>query len=159
MRKNHRILALLAACLMTLSIAGITGCGPSSGPAGDPDDSDTGDTGEKVRVTLLYPWSGFLQSSDEATDPNNPFYDERWKLIMDKFNLSIDYIACDSASMADKLRTMIGGGNMPDVALSMNMDAREMHIYAEQGGLKVLPKSTLEPVSYTHLTLPTSDLV
>ena len=126
---------------MSLSLLGITGCGPAAGP--DPDNTGSGDTAKRQRVTLLYPWSGFLQSSDEATDPSSPFYDERWKQIMDKLNLSIDYMVADSASMADKLRAMIGADDMPDVALSMNIDAREMRLYAQQSGLKTLSKSTL----------------
>ncbi len=141
MKKQHKAISLLAAGLMSLSLLGITGCGPAAGP--DPDNTGSGDTAKRQRVTLLYPWSGFLQSSDEATDPSSPFYDERWKQIMDKLNLSIDYMVADSASMADKLRAMIGADDMPDVALSMNIDAREMRLYAQQSGLKTLSKSTL----------------
>ena len=62
---------------------------------------------------------------------------------MDKLNLSIDYMVADAASMADKLRAMIGADDMPDVALSMNIDAREMRLYAQQNGLKTVSKSTL----------------
>lgn len=140
MKKQHKAISLLVAGLMSVSLLGVTGCGPTAGPG--PDDSGAGGA-PRQRVTLLYPWSGFLQSSDEAVDPNSPFYDERWKLIMDKVNVSIDYMVADAASMADKLRAMIGADDMPDVALSMNIDAREMRLYAQQGGLKTLAKSTL----------------
>lgn len=131
MKKLYKVLALLLALLM------LTGCTPTGEEPRQP--------GEKLRVSMLYPWSSYLLSTDEVVDPDSVLYDERWQLIMDQFDLSIDYIACDAATMADKLRAMIGGNNMPDVALSlMNMDAREFRLYAEMGGLKVIPESTLE---------------
>lgn len=98
MKNNpHKILSLLAAGLMSASLLGVTGCGPASNPGPKGPDGET--PGERLRVSLLYPWSGFLQSSDEPTDPSSPFYDERWKLIMDKFNISLDYMVADSATM------------------------------------------------------------
>lgn len=131
MKKLYKVLALVLALLM------LAGCTPTTDQPRQP--------GEKLRVSMLYPWSSYLLSTDEVIDPESVLYDERWQLIMDRFDLSIDYIACDAATMADKLRAMIGGNNMPDVALSlMNMDAREFRLYAEMGGLKVIPEEMLE---------------
>ena len=69
MKILYMVLALVLALLM------LAGCTPTTDQPRQP--------GEKLRVSMLYPWSSYLLSTDEVIDPESVLYDERWQLIMD----------------------------------------------------------------------------
>ena len=154
---SRKISVILSMCLCLLMITGVlVGCqtqqpSPSASPATEqktpeatteapsPDPNT-----EHLRFTLFYPWSSTIKTSDEVTDPSNELYDERWKTILDKFNLSIDYVLADGGTMVQTLRTQIAAGDMSDVMLASGITVQEYKDYGEQSALKFLPPDALD---------------
>jgi putative aldouronate transport system substrate-binding protein len=99
---------------------------------------------EPIRFTLFYPWSDVIKSSDEITDPNSKYYDKRWGMILDQFNISIDYILADFGTMGEKIRVSASAGDLSDVSLSMGITARELQKLSSEGGIKLLPADVKE---------------
>lgn len=97
-----------------------------------------------IRFTFLNPWSDIITSSDMVTDPNSQYYDKRWQMILEKYNIAIDYVMSDFGSIAEKTRVSIAAGDIQDVAMTFNLDTKELRKYAQEGGIKSLPEDTYD---------------
>jgi len=79
------------------------------------------------------------ESSDLFTKEGEKYYDPRWQLLAEKFNVRIEYRAYEYSIHQDQLRTMIAADDMPDAMMS-TFGAAENLKYVNDGMLKVLPK-------------------
>ncbi|MEG0767915.1 MAG: hypothetical protein RR482_09375, partial [Clostridia bacterium] len=77
-------------------------------------------------------------SSDDFTKPDGKYYDERWTILADKFNVKLEFIPLEYNTHQEKLRVMINGDDMPDVMLS-TLGATEYRAYVEDELLQLLP--------------------
>ena len=79
------------------------------------------------------------ENSDVFTTEGAKYYDPRWKMLADKFNIRVEYRAYDYSTHQDQLRTMIAADDMPDAMMS-TFGSDENLGYANEGLIKVLSK-------------------
>ncbi len=79
------------------------------------------------------------ESSDDFTKEDGKFYDARWALIADKFNVRLEYVPLEYSTHQEKLRVMINGNDMPDVMLS-TLGVSEYRDQVEEELLYLLPE-------------------
>lgn len=79
------------------------------------------------------------ESSDEFTQEGGKYYDPRWTLVAEKFNVRFEYVPMEYNTHQEKLRVMINGDDMPDVMIS-TLGFTEYKGYVEDGLLQLLPE-------------------
>jgi len=154
LKKKTQILAYFV-CLIIILTSIFSGCGgkeTTSGTVESPKQEQTQTTTSSqtqqssnerkyhvhYEYTMLRPPFP-ISSSDEATKEDGAFYDERWKMVADKFNVSFKYISVEWANWAEKIRLNISAGTLDDITMSSNIGPREYLDYAKAGSIKLLP--------------------
>lgn len=121
-----RFVALFLTAVLLLSLAGMTSAQ------------------EKTVVTLLYPWSGTVSTTDALIDPESPSYDARWVELLGDLNLTLKYVPVDFATADESIRIMMSTGDLPDMSYCCDqMTPRELVGYANQGMLYTFTKEQL----------------
>ncbi len=95
-------------------------------------------------VTLLYPWSGTISTTDDLTDPQSASYDARWGDLLAELDLTLKYVPVDFATADESIRIMMSTGDLPDMSYCCDqMTPRELVGYANQGMLRTFTKEQL----------------
>ncbi len=93
---------------------------------------------EKIEISSMVVAELGFESSDDFTNENGEFFDKRWKIITDKFNVKVNYVKADWGSYQEKLRLALASNDLPDVTMSF-LDVKEYFSYVDQGVIKTLP--------------------
>ena len=135
MKKRDFVSIVCAAAVMAGALSGCGGTAQKSDRVTDDDFS------APITIRVLDN-STELTSSDDFTNEKSKFFDERWKLICDKFNVRFEYVPVSYSSWADQVRTLLSTNSLPDVAIGALMPAEYQH-YAKQGIITTLTKDDL----------------
>ena len=134
---TKRILSLVFALAMLLSMAGCGGSGESSN-SGDSVSSDSaGDYSNTVKFSCTTYYS--LHYADAGYDLED---DELYKYICDKFNVEIDAWANSAGDTSTQV--WMNGGTLPDMFTMYDLSHLEVREYADMGAIKPLPDNWKE---------------
>lgn len=97
-------------------------------------------TYEPITISVaLWDIPVLCESSDDFTKEDGQFYDPRWVVVAEKFNVRFEYVPLDYYTHQEKLRIMINGDDMPDVMIS-TLGIPEYHGYCQDELLTLLPE-------------------
>lgn len=86
-----------------------------------------------------FSYTGF-HSLYQAVNGHDIEADEYVQWVQDKFNVTIDQWACESANSEETVRLWVNGGTMPDSMIWPSLSISELTEYADQGLIQPLPE-------------------
>lgn len=126
-----KVLAMMLCVVLALSA--LTGCGSASKKE---EASSQGaanyDKELDLSVTSFYSLYNTTLGIDYTEDP-------LYQYVCEKFNVTLDFWAQEDASSAEKVRTWVNTGSMPDLTLYSAFNLAEYYEYIDQGLLAPLP--------------------
>ena len=118
---------------VVLALSALTGCGSASKKE---EASSQGaanyDKELDLSVTSFYSLYNTTLGIDYTEDP-------LYQYVCEKFNVTLDFWAQEDASSAEKVRTWVNTGSMPDLTLYFAFNLAEYYEYIDQGLLAPLP--------------------
>lgn len=143
-----RKIALLLCAVMVFSMA--AGCGSTKNPDSERSTDEKKETTENAKSEQN---EEVTKSYDEHIDFTCTNYyslyqaangfdieaDEYIQWVQEKFNVTVDQWACESANAKETVRLWVNGGTMPDCMVWPELSYSELCEYADQGLLQPLP--------------------